>query len=206
MASRWFPHGEVRVRNRTGWVFVALVALVALPTTAAAVTQGAELAATVVVSAVTAVVIAYIYFVTPEVTASEESIRVTNPWRRHVVPWGALIDVDTRFSLTLVTPRTRVHALGAPSPGGFSAMRSKADRDSATRRVQRQRAGLVRPGDLPATQSGALAAVIRGHLSDLVEAGTLRTDEQVQTTARVGSLAVTGGLLTLTAVLWIVLS
>lgn len=206
MASRWFPHGEVRVRNGTGWVFVALVALVAMPTAAAAVPQGAALGALVLVTAVTAIVIAYIYFVTPEVVASEEAIRVTNPWRRHIVPWGALIDVDTRFALTLVTPQTRVHALGAPSPGGFSAMRSKADRDSATRRIQRQRAGLVRPGDLPATQSGALAAVIRGHLSDLVEAGRLQTDEQVETTVRIGSLAVTGGLLALTALLWLVLS
>lgn len=206
MVSRWFPHGEVRVRNRTGWVFVALVALVATPAATAAVTQDAGLGASVVVTAVTAVVVAYIYFVTPEVVASEESIRVTNPWRRHVVPWGAVIDVDTRFSLTLVTPQTRVHALGAPSPGGFSAMRSKADRDSATRRIQRQRAGLVRPGDLPATQSGALAAVIRGHLSDLVEAGRLQTGERVQTTTRIGPLAVTGGLLSLTALLWLVLS
>lgn len=205
MASRWFPHGEVRVHNRTGWVFVALVALVAVPTTAAAVTQGVGLTVTVVVTAITALVIAYIYFVTPEVVATEESIRVTNPWRSHEVPWGALIDVDTRFSLTLVTPRTRVHALGAPSPGGFSAMRSKADRDSATRRVERQRAGLVRPGDLPATRSGALAAVIRGHLGDLAEAGRLGGEEQVQTTTRIGTLAVTGGLLTLTALLWLLL-
>lgn len=205
MASRWFPHGEVRARNHTGWVFVLLVALVATPAAIAAVVQGAALAATVLASAVTAMVIAYIYFVTPEVVASEQEIRVTNPWRRHVVPWGALIDVDTRFSLTLVTPQTRVHALGAPSPGGFAAMRSKADRDSATRRIERQRGGHVRPGDLPVTQSGALAAVIRGHLSDLAETGKLRVGEQVQSTLRVVPLAVTGGLLALTALLWLVL-
>lgn len=205
MASRWFPHGEVRARNRTGWAFVMLVALVASPTAIAAVTQGAALAATASASALTAVAIAYIYFVTPEIVATEQEITVTNPWRRHVVPWGALIDVDTRFSLTLVTPQAQVHALGAPSPGGFAAMRSKADRDSATRRVERQRGGQVRPGDLPATQSGVMAAVIRGHLRELAETGSLQTGEQVQTTPRVGSLAATGGLLTLTALLWLVL-
>ncbi|MBC7309695.1 MAG: PH domain-containing protein [Tetrasphaera sp.] len=206
MASRWFPQGEVRARNRTGWLFVVLIAVVAVPTAVASIAQASALAPAVAVSALTALVIAYIYFVSPQVVATEEEILVVNPWRRHVVPWGAVIDADTRFNLTLVTPQKRVPALGAPSPGGFAAMRSKAERDAATRRVEKQRGGQIRPGDLPATQSGAIASVIRGHLRDLAEAGSLRVGEQVRTDPRVGSLAVTGGLLTLTAVLWLVVA
>lgn len=203
MASRWLPEGRVRVRNTGGWLFVVLVGLVAVPVAVTTLLDPGPLTAAIVVTALTAVVLAHQYFVSPQVVVTEEEILVENPWRRHVVPWGSLIDVDTRFNLTLVTPAVRVSAFGAPSPGGFSAMRSKGDRDAATRRALRQQAGQLRAGDLPSNRSGALAAVIRGHWRDRVETGDLDTSEAVTTTPRRGALMVTGGLLSLTALLWL---
>ncbi|WP_448631495.1 hypothetical protein [Cellulomonas soli] len=42
---------------------------------------------------------------------------VVNPLRAVRVPWAALIDVRTRYSLTLVTPTGQVRAWAAPGPG-----------------------------------------------------------------------------------------
>lgn len=203
MASRWFPRGPVQARHRSGWVFVVLVLVVAVPTVIGAFMPVTRLTAAVVATALVAVAIAYVYFVAPRITIDEEAITVDNPWRRHVVPWGALVDVSTRFHLTLVTADGPVHALAAPSPGGFSAMRAKPDQDSRTARVHRQGAGGVRPGDLPNHSSGQLATVVRGHWQDRVEAGNLDPSEVATTTPRVGNLVLTLGGLALVVALWL---
>ena len=180
-----------------------LVLVVAIPTTVGAFTPVTRLTAAVVATALLAVAITYLYFVGPRITIAEEAITVDNPWRRHVIPWGALIDINTRFHLTLVTAQGPVHALAAPSPGGFSAMRSKPDQDARTGRVHRQGAGGMRPGDLPNHGSGQLAAVVRGHWQDRVEAGDLDTAAVMTTSPRVGNLVVTLGGLVLVGVLWL---
>lgn len=182
---------------------MALVLVVALPTAVGAFLPVTRLTAAVVVTALVAVAITYVYFVAPRITIAEEAITVDNPWRSHVIPWGALIDVNTRFHLTLVTAEGPVHALAAPSPGGFAAMRSKPDQDARTGRVHRQGAGGVRPGDLPNHSSGQLAAVIRGHWQDRVEAEDLDTSEVATSAPRVINLVVTLGGLALVLVLWL---
>lgn len=204
MASRWFPHGPVRSQRRAGWVFVALVLVVAVPTAVGAFLPVTSRTAAVLASAVVAVTIAYLYFVSPSMTITEDAITVENPWRRHVVPWGALVDVNTRFQLTLVTPDEEVHVLAAPSPGGFSAMRAKPEGDSRTARVSRQSGAGVRAGDLPGHTSGQLAAVIRGHWQDRVEAGDLDHTERASVQPRWLRLALTLGGLALVAALWLV--
>lgn len=203
MASRWLPHGPIRSQRRSGWVFVVLVLVVAVPTAVGAFMPITGRTPAVVATALAAAVIAYVYFVAPTITVAEEAITVENPWRRHVVPWGALIDVNTRFQLTLVTPQGEVHALAAPSPGGFSAMRARPDADARTARIRRQGVGGVRAGDLPMQSSGQIAVVIRGHWQDRVEAGDLDHSEVATTTPRVVHLAITLGALMLPSILWL---
>lgn len=203
MTSRWLPSGRISARHATGWVFLAFTLLVTLPVLVAAFLPVRAATPAVAATAIVLTVIAYIYFVTPRIVVDEDAIRVENSWREHTVPWGAIIDVDTRFQLTLVTPQGRVHAQAAPSPGGLSAMRSRADRDQATARVNQQRAGALRPGDLPSTPSGALAATIRGHWQDLVEAGTIDTSEVVTTRPRMTHLVLTFGGIALAVGLWL---
>lgn len=203
MASRWFPHGPVRSQRRAGWVFVALVLVVAVPSAVGAVLSVTGRTPAVLASCVLAVAIAYVYFVSPSISITEDGITVENPWRIHVVPWGALIDVNTRFQLTLVTPDGEVHVLAAPSPGGLAAMRAKPDADGRTGRLSRQGVG-VRAGDLPSHVSGQLATVIRGHWQDRVEAGDLDHSERAVTRPRSVHLALTLGGLALVSALWLV--
>ena len=203
MASRWFPDGPLRVRPRTGWVFLFFTSLVTVPVLVAGFVPVRSSTAAIAATALTLTVTAYIYFVAPRVVVDEDAIRVENSWREHVVPWGALVDVETRFNLTLVTTQGRVHAQAAPSPGGLSAMRNRPDPDAATARVSARHGGAVRPGDLPNSLSGALAAVIRGHWQDLVEAGSLDHGETPTTSLRVTHLALTLGGSALSVVFWL---
>lgn len=203
MASRWFPGGQVSVRPRTGWIFLFFTTLVTVPVFVAAFVPLRATTAAIAVTALTLTATAYIYFVAPRVVVGEDAIRVENSWREHVVPWGALVDIETRFNLTLVTTTGKIHPQAAPSPGGLSAMRSRRDPDRATAHVKGQRAGAVRPGDLPSSLSGSLAAVIRGHWQDLDEAGSLEPGETPTTSPRVMHLALTLGGLALSFVLWL---
>ena len=203
MASRWLPDGPIRVRPKTGWVFLACTMIVTGPVFVAAFMPVRPTTPAIATLALSATAVAYIYFVAPRIVVAEEAIRVQNSWREHVVPWGALVDIETRFNLTLVTPEGRVHVQAAPSPGGLTAMRSRPDRDRATTRATGHAGGAARPGDLPSSLSGALAAVIRGHWQDLVETGAIGTDYRVQTAARVTHLALSIGGPALALVLWL---
>lgn len=203
MPSRWFPEGPIRVRPRSGWVFLGSTMVVTVPIFVAAFMPVRAATPAIAATALALTATAYVYFVAPRVIVDEDAIRVENSWREHVVPWGALIEVETRFNLTLVTADGSIHAQAAPSPGGLTAMRARPDRDRATQRVQTQRGGAVRPGDLPSSLSGELAMVIRGHWQDLVEAGALDTAARASTSPRTTHLALTIGGLTLAAILWL---
>lgn len=203
MTSRWFPDGPIRVRPRTGWVFLACTLIVTGPVLVSAFQPVRSTTPAIAVLAVSMTAIAYIYFVAPRIVVDEDAILVQNSWREHVIPWGALVDIETRFNLTLVTADSRVHVQAAPSPGGLTAMRSRPDRDRATTRATGPGSRAVRPGDLPSSLSGALAAVIRGHWQDLVEAGAIDTGERVQTSPRVTHLSLSIGGPALALVLWL---
>lgn len=203
MASRWFPDGPIRVRPRTGWVFLFCTLVVTGPVLVAAFLPVRPTTPAIVVLALSATAISYIYFVAPRIVVDETAILVQNPWREHLVPWGALIDIETRFNLTLVTADGRVHAQAAPSPGGLTSMRTRPDQDRATTRVSGRSGGAVRPGDLPSSLSGSLAGAIRGHWQDLVEAGAIDPGERVTTTPRVGHLVLTLTGPVLGLVLWL---
>ena len=203
MASRWLPEGPIRVRPRTGWSFLACTVLVTGPVLVGSFLPVRPTTPAIATFALSATAIAYIYFVAPRIVVAEDAIRVQNSWREHVVPWGALVDIETRFNLTLVTPEGRVHVQAAPSPGGLTAMRSRPDHDRATTRATGRAGGAARPGDLPSSLSGALAAVIRGHWQDLVESGAIDPGQRVETSPRVTHLALSIGGPALGLVLWL---
>ena len=92
----------------------------------------------------------------PCVYVTDEAVSLVNVTFTVQIPWAALIQVDTRYSLTLMTPRRNYSAWAAPAPGRpttrRAARRDVPERDSGAR---------VRPGDLPATNSGDAAHLVR---------------------------------------------
>lgn len=198
MASRRFPAQGWRTRPRTAAVFVALVVLVAAPTAVSAVASGHPRSVAIVLTAAAVVYAAWAYFWRPLLVVEEQAITVVNPVRTHVVPWGALRDVDTRFNLTLITEDERIAVLAAPSPGGRTALRAEPDTDPAAQRALRAVDFAQRPGDQLSSSSGGAALIIRGHWRDLREAQSLPASGRVITRLNL-AVAGVGGVLALAA-------
>jgi len=111
----------------------------------------------------------------PYTAVTDEGVELRNVFRTIHIPWAALINVDTKYALTLYTPGRKFVAWSAPAPGHMTGVRNSRSTGSESQ------AGLpasaeVRPGDLISTESGQAAAVVRSRwtaLRDhgLVEAG-----------------------------------
>ncbi len=115
----------------------------------------------------------------PEVRVDDNGVQLVNVWQRVEVPWNALIGIETKWALTLVTPQRRYRAWAAPAPGR-SVMRQE-HRD--THRLKDAAiGGEVRPGDLPHTDSGAAAKMVRDHWTSVRESGALDDAEPAATT------------------------
>jgi hypothetical protein len=131
-----------------GWLFGPLAAVRALP---AALTAGG---------------LAWTLFYRPSVRVDDDGVTVVNPFHRHTVAWGALIDVTTRYTCTLVTPHRSVEIFAAPGP-------SRQTVAAATMRDLRgHRTGhrAVPIGDLLAAPSGQVAQMVRRRWQEQVEA------------------------------------
>ncbi|MET4704934.1 MULTISPECIES: PH domain-containing protein [Microbacteriaceae] len=112
----------------------------------------------------------------PLLVVSDEGVVVTNPFRAVQVPWNALVNIDTKFALTLFTPGRKIEVWVAPSPGRSFGYRSAAVAEREIRRTAPHSTNKVRPGDLPSSESGAAAEVVRSRwellqVSGQIEAG-----------------------------------
>ncbi len=114
----------------------------------------------------------------PALVLDDDAVTVVNTFATTVVPWAALIDVDTKYALTLVTPNRRVIATVAPAPGRITTALSNRDLKGIS--APRGADGSVRPGDLPNSDSGAAAHLVRQRwegllASDRIDVGTADT-------------------------------
>ncbi len=113
-------------------------------------------------------------FWNPAVQVSNGGVRLVNVWRTVDVPWPAILRIETKWALTLVTEYGEFPAWAAPAPGARSAIRLGQRSGGSTVPISAPGStGAIRPGDLPGTNSGAAAVVIRQHWDDLREAGHL---------------------------------
>ncbi len=53
----------------------------------------------------------------PRVTVNDSGVQIVDIFRTTRIPWTTVIDVQTRWALTIVTPRRRYRASAAPAPG-----------------------------------------------------------------------------------------
>lgn len=108
----------------------------------------------------------------PHLLVDAQSVTVANPLRTITIPWNALIHVDTKYALTLFTPGRKTSVWCAPQPGALSGRRHlKRVRDdpNATRQLDEG----VRIGDVPGTESGDAAKVVRDEWQRQIDAGAV---------------------------------
>lgn len=105
------------------------------------------------------------------VRVDDEAVTLVNVFSTVTVPWAGLINVETRFALTLQTPHGKFTATAAPAPGKVTT--AIGTRDAAGLSPALTAGGRVRPSDLPSTDSGAAARLVRERWSILVESGRI---------------------------------
>ncbi|GAB3579811.1 hypothetical protein GCM10027406_18460 [Leifsonia lichenia] len=109
----------------------------------------------------------------PLFVVAREGLTVVNVTSTVHIPWEALINVDTKFALTLYTPGHKYAVWSLPAPGTSRTLR--ATRSETKGRVGKPSVAdsVRRPGDLLSTPSGAAAEVVRRQWTQLRESGAL---------------------------------
>lgn len=99
-------------------------------------------------------------FWNPRVVVSDGSVRLVNVTRTIDVPWPAIVGVETRYALTLVTAYGRYAAWAAPAPSAGGALRNSM---RSRQRVIDSDAKVeaVTMGEVPGTASGDAARLVR---------------------------------------------
>lgn len=107
----------------------------------------------------------------PAVIVDDEAAKLVNVARTVTVPWPALIDVDTKYALTLRTPGHVYPAWAAPAPGRAGAAMARRRERGSVRPPGPLPSERSRPGDLLASESGQAAYMVRARWQELVGAG-----------------------------------
>lgn len=133
---------------------------------------------------------AYVALWQPHVAVTAEGVHLENVTHTVDVPWHALIHVETRYALTLVTPHGRFAAWAAPAPG---VLRAAAAGRRPDNRETRAAGGAPRPGDLAGTESGDAAMIIRERWQERIARGEVAVgiadDAQVSRRPRVTAIS-----------------
>ena len=96
----------------------------------------------------------------PKIIFTETVVDVRNVVSRHIIEWGAVKRIDTKWGLTFVLDGKSISAWAAPAPGRHAAFTATRDRGNHLPETT-YLAGTVRPGDLVTTDSGGAAALAR---------------------------------------------
>jgi hypothetical protein len=181
------PHaGNVEVfKARTNKWFAglawAVAAFGAVATVATAGPSGLASAAPLVLIAF----LGWLLFWMPSVVVHDAGVTLENPLRSIEVPWGALVHVDTRFALTLVTAKKSYASWAAPAPGIWGGRNARPEDLQGLPATTYGPGRSVRPGDLKTTDSGQAAMLVRGRWHELVESGQLAAGDAGTTDATV---------------------
>lgn len=114
----------------------------------------------------------YALYWRPRLEIHGHGVRIINPLRAVDVPWAHIIDVRTRFTVTVVTEAGSHSCFALPAAGPGSALRSGAQGVSQAHPLARTD-GTVRTGDLAGTHSGAAANDIRTLWQRKIDTGEL---------------------------------
>ncbi len=144
----------------------------------------------------------------PAVVVHDGGVTLENPFRSVLVPWAALVHVDTRFALTLVTAGNSYTAWAAPAPGIWGGRNARPGDLRGLPATTYGPGKSVRPGDLKSTDSGQAARLVRDRWQDLVETGELGASDAATPGVQVTYRWVAAGavVLLLTASYWAVAS
>lgn len=198
-------HVEVFKAGTNKWIAALSWAVACLGVVATAVTAGPAALA----GAAPLLLIAFLgwqLFWMPSVVVHDGGVTLENPFRSVLVPWAALVQVDTRFALTLVTAGKSYTSWAAPAPGIWGGRNARPGDLRGLPATSYGPGKSVRPGDLKSTDSGQAALLVRARWEDLAESGQLAVGDAATTAVQVTYRWVAAGavVLLLAASCWTV--
>lgn len=101
---------------------------------------------------------AYLIFIRPKIDLYDEAIVITNVITDDIIGWQDVIDIETRYSLSVTTADRKVFAIAAPGPSRYH---SRTVHESEMRGISVHDSSNIRPGDSPRTHSGVAAHISR---------------------------------------------
>lgn len=153
--------------------------------------------------------IAYLVWVAlwqPSLVVDDDAATLHNPFRTVRVPWAALVHIDTKFAMTLVTPTGRYPAWVAPAPGALTARRlsRRARKREELDPLEAGRDAGTLPGDLRGSESATAADLVRTRWEARLAAGAVPIGQAhampAQVTWHTGQMAVLAALVALSIV------
>jgi hypothetical protein len=103
----------------------------------------------------------HLIFIRPKLVVGDEGVLVVNPFRRYLLKWDVVLDIDTRFAVTFVTVDRRISAWAATAPGRYHGRTIHPSELKGLNLGGREH---IQPGDSPRTSSGQAAAICRARL------------------------------------------
>lgn len=181
MKSQYLQNPPVRFRTKTAPFYTWCAVLVALSLFIALANKGGVSALLKQGWGVLFLAYAVWYILGRSgVTVDEHEITVRNPFVSHTVNYAALIDISTRYHLTLVTASKRYQAFGIPASGMLASLTAHRQELRNLPSITYGLGHSLRTSDLPNSAAGALALIIRGYWQEQVEDGSLQNIEPVQ--------------------------
>lgn len=107
----------------------------------------------------------------PHVAIDDDGVTMVNILATHRIDFGAIDEVNTRWGLAITAGGRRYQAWAAPAPGTLHTMRINVENLQRLPESSYEQ-GTIRPGDDPATDSGAAALHIRRGLERHEGAGS----------------------------------
>jgi Bacterial PH domain len=137
----------------------------------------------------------------PGIRVGDAGIELRNVTHHVEIPWEALIHVDTKHALTLLTPGARFTAWSAPAPG---MMTSQIISRRPLIREERSVGDAPRTGDLLGSDSGDAAMLIRDEWQRRLDAGlvTLGVADDLPVTRRWDLAVLTAFAVLVAATAW----
>ena len=122
----------------------------------------------------------------PAVVVHDGGVTLENPFRSVLVPWAALVHVDTRFALTLVTAAQELRGLGRAGARHLGrAQRPPGGPPGPAGNHATVPASPCGPGICKTTDSGQAARLVRARWQELVESGALAAGDAATTAVKV---------------------
>jgi hypothetical protein len=152
---------NIRLYSRFGRVLTAIViSLLLIAIVLIAANEGLLSAFAALPFAALLTWITMLLFWFPQLLADDRAITIRNVWIEYLVRWESIQRIDTKYALTLVTEHRTIAVWSAPAPGRHSVF--NANREQGKHLPESTYlAGAIRPGDLPQSESGSAAAIIR---------------------------------------------